>query len=167
MISTPSDTGRTNLLILGVILALSMLLALSGRAQTSSYTAFTVKTQEGTWVSYALDNLKITFSADNMTVSNKDGQESYAVSDLYSMLFTDEIAGIKAVGNQSSVVSLQGAQIRLNVEAGTQARVYDANGRLVATTRIGQEGAPTYIGSLSPGIYIIRAAKQSCKVLVK
>lgn len=145
-----------------------VLMVCSHKAMAQAYTAFTVKTQEGTWISYALDNLKIRFSGSTLTVKNDDVEESYSVSDVYSLLFTDDVAAINnATDKGTSVVSLQGSEIRLNVKAGTLARVYDANGMLVTTARIGQEGVPVYIGSLTPGIYILRAGKQSCKVLVK
>lgn len=150
------------------VAGLLLLIMCANKAQAQNYTAFTVKTQEGTWISYALENLKIRFSGSSMIVKNNDVEESYAVSDVYSLLFTNDVAGIgDATDKGTSVVSLQGSQVKLNVKAGTIARVYDANGTLVATARIGQEGVPVYIGSLAPGIYIIRAGKESCKVLVK
>lgn len=156
------------MLRLCALVGVAVMMLCSNEAQAQTYTAFTVKTQEGTWISYALDNLKVTFSASTMTVKNDDVEESYSVSDVYSLLFTDDVAGIQGATDMgTSVVSLQGSEIRLNVKAGTQARVYDANGTLVATARIGQEGVPVYIGSLAPGIYILRAGKESCKVLVK
>lgn len=147
---------------------LLVMMVCSHKAMAQTYTAFTVKTQEGTWISYALDNLKIRFSGAALTVKNDDVEESYSVGDVYSLLFTDDVAAINnATDKGTSVVSLQGSEIRLNVKAGTLARVYDANGMLVTTARIGQEGVPVYIGSLAPGIYILRAGKESCKVLVK
>lgn len=166
---TTNTHQRSMLLRLCVLVGVAAMMLCSNPAQAqTTYTAFTVKTQEGTWISYALENLKVTFSAATMTVKNNDVEEAYSVSDVYSLLFTDDVAAIQgATDKGTSVLSLQGSEIRLNVKAGTQARVYDANGTLVATARIGQEGVPVYIGSLAPGIYILRAGKESCKVLVK
>lgn len=168
LMNNRTQSHRYGLIKWGAMAAVAFMMLFSNAVKAQTYTAFTVKTQEGTWISYALENLKVTFTPTNLTVKNKDVEESYAVSDVYSLFFSDDVAGINgATDKGKSVVSLQGSEVRLNVKAGTQARVYDANGMIVATARIGQEGVPVYIGSLAPGIYIVRAGKESCKVLVK
>ena len=50
-----------------IMLAGALLLATVGAL--AQYTSFTVKETSGTWTSYALDRLKITFSNDEMTLS--------------------------------------------------------------------------------------------------
>ena len=146
------------------VLAVLMFATLSIKGQ---YTSFTVKETSGTWTSYALDQLKITFSASEMTLTNAEQTAVYPLSELSSMLFTDLPTSIERAGRSYTVVSLQGAKVRLSVPVGTLAYVYDTFGKLCATARIGQEGVPVYIGSLVPGIYVIRAADERHKVLVK
>lgn len=131
------------------------------------YTSLTVKETTGTWTSYGLDNLKITFSNDQMTVTNTKETAVFPLSELSSMLFTDLPSSIQRMGRSYTVVSLQGAKVKLSVPTGTLARVYDMHGKLCATARIGQEGTPVYIGDLQPGIFIIRAGDERHKILVK
>ena len=148
-----------------IMLAGALLLATVGAL--AQYTSFTVKETSGTWTSYALDRLKITFSNDEMTLSNAQETVVYPISELGSMLFTDLPSAVERAATQRTVVSLQGARVQLNVPAGTLARVYDMQGKLCATARIGQEGVPVYIGNLQQGIFILRAGREHHKILVK
>lgn len=141
-----------------------LLMALGAKAQ---YTSLTVKETSGTWTSYGLDNLKITFSNDQMTVTNSTETAVFPLSELNSMLFTDLPSAIERMGRTYTVVSLQGAKVQLSVPSGTLARVFDMQGKLCATARIGQEGTPVYIGDLQPGIFILRAGNEKHKILVK
>ena len=141
-----------------------LLMALGAQAQ---YTSLTVKETSGTWTSYGLDNLKITFSNDQMTVTNSTETAVFPLSELNSMLFTDLPSAIERMGRTYTVVSLQGAKVQLSVPSGTLARVFDMQGKLCATARIGQEGTPVYIGDLQPGIFILRAGNEKHKILVK
>ncbi len=147
------------------MLAGALLLATVGAL--AQYTSFTVKETSGTWTSYALDRLKITFSNDEMTLSNAQETVVYTLSELGSMLFTDLPSAVERAATQRTMVSLQGARVQLNVPAGTLARVYDMQGKLCATARIGQEGVPVYIGNLQQGIFILRAGQERHKILVK
>ena len=133
----------------------------------AQYTSLTVKETSGTWTSYGLEKLKITFSADQMTLTNSQETVVFPLSELSSLQFTDLPTAIERMSHPYTVVSLQGAKVRLSVPVGTMARVYDSFGKLCATARIGQEGVPVYIGSLLPGIYIVRAGTERHKILVK
>lgn len=141
-----------------------LLMTLGAQAQ---YTSLTVKETSGTWTSYGLDQLKITFGNDQMTVTNSKETAVFPLSELNSMLFTDLPSAIERMGHTYTVVSLQGAKVQLSVPSGTLARVFDMQGKLCATARIGQEGTPVYIGDLQPGIFILRAGNEKHKILVK
>ena len=141
-----------------------LLMDLGAKAQ---YTSLTIKETSGTWTSYGLDNLRITFSNDQMTVANSKETAVFPLSELNSMVFTDLPSAIEHMGRTYTVVSLQGAKVQLSVPTGTLARVFDMQGKLCATARIGQEGTPVYIGNLQPGIFILRAGNEKHKILVK
>ncbi|MBQ7741369.1 MAG: hypothetical protein IJT90_00355 [Bacteroidaceae bacterium] len=141
-----------------------LLMDLGAKAQ---YTSLTIKETSGTWTSYGLDNLRITFSNDQMTVANSKETAVFPLSELNSMVFTDLPSAIERMGRTYTVVSLQGAKVQLSVPTGTLARVFDMQGKLCATARIGQEGTPVYIGNLQPGIFILRAGNEKHKILVK
>lgn len=149
-----------------IIMFMGVLLLTTAGA-LAQYTSFTVKETSGTWTSYGLDKLKITFSNDQMTLSNAQQTVVYPLSELNSMLFTDLPSAIERLGRTYTVVSLQGAKVQLSVPSGTMARVFDMQGKLCATARIGQEGTPVYIGDLQPGIFILRAGDERHKILVK
>ena len=147
--------------------ALLALLLLTTIGTSAQYTSLTVKETAGTWTSYALEKLKITFTASEMTLQNAEQTVVYPLSELSSMLFTDIETSVERMGKPRTVVSLQGARVQVDVPAGTLARVFDMQGKLCATARIGQEGVPVYIGDLQPGIFILRAGKERHKLLVK
>ena len=149
------------------IVVLLFVLTLAGLGARAQYTSFTVKETSGTSTSYGLDRLNITFSNDQMTLSNAQQTSVYPLGELSSMLFTDLPSAIERMGRTYTVVSLQGAKVQLSVPSGTLARVYDMQGKLCATARIGQEGVPVYIGDLQPGIFILRAGNERHKILVK
>lgn len=148
-------------------MAAALLLAALAIGAKADYTTLTVKENSGTWTSYALTNLRITFSADQMTLTNSEQTAVYTMADLYSLLFTDLPTAVEKAAQMQTVVSLQGARVQLNVAAGTLAEVFDSSGKRCATARIGQEGVPVYIGDLVPGIYILKAGKERHKILVK
>ena len=148
-------------------MAAALLLAALAIGAKADYTTLTVKENSGTWTSYALTNLRITFSADQMTLTNFEQTAVYTMADLYSLLFTDLPTAVEKAAQMQTVVSLQGARVQLNVAAGTLAEVFDSSGKRCATARIGQEGVPVYIGDLVPGIYILKAGKERHKILVK
>lgn len=133
----------------------------------ADYTSLTVKENSGTWTSFGLENLKVTFGNDNIKVSCKELTQTFTLSDVYSLSLTDLPTAIQEAKQMRTVVSLQGSTIRLNAEVGTLAQVYDAMGKLYSTARIGQQGTPIFIGNLEPGIYIVKAGKETHKVLVK
>ena len=148
-----------------LVLAGVMLMASS--IAKADYTSLTVKEKIGTWISYSLNGLRLTFTDNKMTLTNNEQTVEYPVVDLYSMEFTDLPSAIQKADKTYTMVSLEGGTIRINAEVGTEAKVYDTLGRLYTTARIGREGVPVCIGNLEPGIYIIKAGQEKCKVLVK
>lgn len=147
---------------------LPLLMLLASLVAKADYISLTVKENSGTWTSYGLAGLKVVFNADNITVSDNTMTHTYPLSDVYSLSLTDLPTGIKNTAqHKTTAVSLQSGRIYLDVEPGTIAYIYDTTGRLYSTTRIGQQGTPVSIGNLLPGIYIIKAGKEQCKILVK
>ena len=147
----------------------SVLLTTTALCAHADYVSLTIKEQSGTWTSFGLKGLVVKFSADKITVSNTEMTQTYPISDVYSLLFTDLPTAITDANQDNSrkIVSLESGRIYINAKPGTLARVYDSCGKLCTTARIAQEGSPVIIGNLQPGIYIIRAGRESCKILVK
>lgn len=152
---------RFNIIVLAVMMVAATITA------KADYTSFTVKETSGTWTAFTLKNLKLTFGNDEVTVSNAEQTEVFKIADVYSFLFTDEPTGLHSTSEGRTIVSMQGGSIRLNAKAGTMAYVYGSDGKVVSSARIGQEGVPVFIGNLLPGIYVVKAGNEKCKVLVK
>ena len=148
-------------------IAAAFLLTAAALGARADYTSLMVKETVGTATTYALKNLCITFSADEMTLKNAEQTVVYPIADLYSLSFSDLPTAVESAGKSRTVVSLQGAKVQLDVPSGTLAQVFDTQGKLCATARIGQEGVPVYIGDLTPGIYILKAGQERHKILVK
>lgn len=150
-------------------LAVAMLLA-TAAATRADYVSLTVKETAGTWTSFGLNGLKVTFSADNITVSNPEMVQTFPVSDVWSLQLTDLPTGVNgaADGRQSSlVVSTGRGRISVSAAPGAVVRVYSATGQQCATLRIDSSGTPASVGNLAPGVYILRAGNGTRKLVIR
>jgi hypothetical protein len=151
------------------LLAAALLLTAAATTR-ADYTSLTVKETAGTWTSFGLKGLKVTFSADNITVANTEMKQTYPIGDVWSLQLTDLPTGINGAttDGQSSdfIVSTDRGRISVTAQPGTPVRVYSATGQLCATLNI-DGGTPAAIGNLAPGIYIVRAGNQTQKLVIK
>ena len=83
------------------------------------------------------------------------------------MFFSMNPAAIRAVKNENTVISLDGANLRIDAPAGTVAHVFSTSGQRVMTTHIAADGAPIKLSSLQRGVYTVVAGKKTLKVLIK
>lgn len=151
-------------------LAAALLLAAAATTR-ADYVSLTVKETAGTWTSFGLNGLKVTFSADNITVSNPEMTQTFPVSDVWSLQLTDlptGVSGAAAHGQQSSlVVSTGRGRISVSAAPGAVVRVYSATGQQCATLRIGSSGTSASVGNLAPGVYILRAGNETRKLVIR
>lgn len=154
---------KKNLRLLFVCLC--ALPALSGWAQDYRY--LTIQTTDATESSHALNGLVLTFDANNLRASQGGNQTTYALSTLDKMFLTSAPTAIRSVEAGHTAVSLDRATLTIKAPSGTQARVFDSQGRIVMSTRIGSDGTAMSLGSLTPGIYVVKAGNQTSKILVK
>lgn len=150
-------------------LLVSVLLLGAALIAKADYISLTVKENSGVCTSFGLTGLKMTFGNDKVTVQNREMTRVFPVADLYSFRFTDLPTAIDEANGEAEcvMVSLESGRICLKAKAGTEARVYTSSGELCTTARIDRTGTPVVIGKLQPGIYIIRAGKETHKILVK
>lgn len=151
-------------------LAATALLLATTITAGADYVSLTVKETAGTWTSFGLKGLKVTFSADNITVSNNEMTQTYPVGDVYSLLLTDLPTAVSnATDSQQSraIIHTDKGRVSISAKTGTQARIYNAYGQLCTSLRISQEGTPVSIGNLPPGIYLLKADNETRKFLVK
>ena len=137
------------------------------QASAQVYKYIVLKNLSGVESGLSVNNLKLTFDGDVMTAT-QDGQTStYQISSLEKMFFSMNPAAIKAVKNENTVISLDGANLRIDAPAGTVAHVFSTSGQRVMTTHIAADGAPIKLSSLQRGVYTVVAGKKSLKVLIK
>ena len=99
---------------------LAAALLLSAAATTrADYTSLTVKETAGTWTSFGLKGLKVTFSADNITVANTEMKQTYPIGDVWSLQLTDLPTGINGAttDGQSSDFIVSTDRGRISVTA--------------------------------------------------
>ncbi len=151
------------------LLAAALLLA-SATTVRADYVSLTVKENAGTWTSFGLKGLKVTFSADNITVSNTEMTQTFPVSDVWSLSLTDlptGINGANADDESQLIVSTDRGRVSVTAQPGTAVHIYSTLGQLCTTLRIGDSATPAYVGNLSPGIYILRADNVTRKLVIK
>ena len=137
------------------------------QVSATGYKYLTLQKQGGDESSLLLDGLKLTYSGGVMTAIQNGTTASYQVSTLAKMFFTESATAVNTAEADNTVVSLQGASLIVNAPVGTVARVYDALGKLIMSTKITSNGAPSSLGRLQPGIYNVVAGEQTIKILVK
>lgn len=141
------------------------LAALTGRAEDYRY--LTIQTTDATESSHALNGLVLTFDAGNLIAALDGSRTTYALSTLDKMYLTSAPTAIRSAETSRTAVSLDRGTLTIKAPTGTQARVFDSQGRMVMSTRIGADGIAMSLGSLTPGIYIVKAGNQTSKILVK
>ncbi|MBQ8098653.1 MAG: T9SS type A sorting domain-containing protein [Bacteroidaceae bacterium] len=123
--------------------------------------------QNGSVVSLSLSGLKLTFSDGVLTATQNGSQKTFTITDLNKMFFSAEETGIKSARKAQSGLELNGSNLLLNVPAGTVARIYDGQGRLVLTSTIAAEGKAIQLSDLQSGIYVVKAGEVTKKILLK
>ena len=144
---------------------MAVLFVSSASAQTYKY--LILRNQTGNETGLLLQNLKLTFNGDILTALQNGNQSTYPIASLQKMFFSATETGIKSVGKDHTAFSLEGSTLKINAPAGTIAKVYDMKGCLVMSTKVTYDGKPASINLLQPGIYIVKAAQASLKILVK
>src|SRR5574344_1897764 len=98
------------------------------QATAQVYKYLDLKNLSGVESGLSVNNLKLTFDGDVMTAI-QDGQTStYQISSLEKMFFSMNPAAIKSVKNENTVISLDGANLRIDAPAGTVAHVFSTSG---------------------------------------
>ena len=151
------------LLMKRILLLLMCLPAFAAQAQDYGYLTF--RTADGTERSIAAAELKITFADGKMLAVAGTETLDMALSDLASMFFASERTGIDRVGAGDAAALDwrldEGSLHAAAADGDTMIRLYDASGKAVASGR----GALSL--KLDKGIYVMKAAGQTIKVLAR
>ena len=133
----------------------------------TDYKYLTFQKKDGDESSLLLSGLKLSFNSGVLTASQSGTKTTYQVVDLAKMYFSETPTAIQSLQNSRTAVSLQGSSLQINAPAGTLSRVFDASGKLVMSTTVSSDGTPAHVDLLLPGIYVVKAGKQTLKILVK
>ena len=130
-------------LFLSLIIAIS---SLAASADTYQYMAF--ETTSGTSSTIAVSNLTITFSSGNLVATNGSETQTYTLTDLSKMYFTDTASGIESIKG---------------VSASQPVTVYNSAGALLGT----YTDSSALKNALQKGVYLLKSGNETSKLLVK
>lgn len=136
-------------------------------ASANDYKYLTLQNLNGEENSLSLNGLTLTFADGNLQAKQNGAVRTYALAALSKMYLSNSATGISSVEAKRTAVSLSGSTLKIQAPQGTQARVFDAQGRVVLSTTIGKDGAPASVSLLLPGIYTVKAGSETLKILVK
>ena len=119
-------------------------------AQADDFEYLTFQTTDGTKVSMASTSLVITFENGNMIVSNGIENQTFALSDLSKMYFSDET---ESSGIDETTLSEDNEAVEVFTLTGISQGSFD-NLKQAQTT-------------LQHGIYVVKSQRQTFKIAVK
>lgn len=150
------------------ISTLSVIFLAFGVYAESKY--MTVEKNDGSKISFLLDNNPvITYQNDNLVI-NKDAKTTYSLEDIKNYHFTesDDSKVEMFSSNTMNIVWLDDATIEVkNAMSNTVVMLTAVNGVVVANTKADSEGKATVKIPNQAGVYVLSAGNQSFKIIRK
>ena len=113
---------------------------------------------------------RITFSGTSVNIMQTDGIVATAdMGDIARIYFGDN-TGINEVdfnGGKELVSYISSDEIAVNCEAGEEIAIYNVSGTMVLNEVQGSDGGSVSIANLPKGIYLLRANRQTVKIIKK
>ena len=111
----------------------------------------------------------ITFTGNVVNIIDNVGEKSLEMSDITRIYFDDytRINEVDFNGSKELVAYITPDEIAVNCEAGEVIAIYNISGSIVLKARQESEGGSISIANLPKGIYLLRAGKQTVKILKK
>lgn len=112
---------------------------------------------------------RITFTGNVVNIMDNVGEKSLEMSDITRIYFDDytRINEVDFNGSKELVAYITPDEIAVNCEAGEVIAIYNISGSIVLKARQESEGGSISIANLPKGIYLLRAGKQTVKILKK
>lgn len=143
-----------NLLAALLLLACTSMLADNFKYLTISY--------NGTEQNISLPIVqKITFQNGYVVVTTTEGENSYPISVMERITFTESADAIKALPEQAENLTYENGT--LAIKGNGLMRVYNTSGALVSIANI-KEGANISLDGLPTGVYIVRMGDKAIKI---
>ncbi len=143
----------------------SLLLTCCTVALADNFQYLTVSESDGE-TSYAVSDIrKITFDGMYMNMELKDGTiQTLPLADLSKMFFSQESTGMATITPMKSRIQFAGGVLRATVEAGERIVVYNMKGVQVFSAN---ESGQYDLSGLARGVYIIKVGTDTKKVINK
>ena len=112
---------------------------------------------------------RITFTGSVVNIMDNIGEKSLEMSDIARIYFDDytRISEVDFNGGKELVAYITPDEIAVNCEAGEVIAIYNISGSIVLKERQESEGGSISIANLPKGIYLLRAGRQTVKILKK
>jgi hypothetical protein len=130
------------------VITLTLVLIGIATAMAYDFPFLTFQTSDGTTKSVAVEELSITISNGQLVLTNAEGTESFTLSDLSKMYFSqsNETAGIAGTDTDNEEIS-----------------VFTIGGLHMGTFQSVSEAK----ASMKPGIYVMKTKSKTLKTIVK
>ena len=149
-------------------LLLSALVAMAAQgAMADDYKYLVVYDKDGNATDVALADLqKITFADGNMVLATTAGEQLFAQTALGKMLFAEQPTPVQSVAEvtKGSITYSDGQLAVGPAFSGETFVVLAANGTVVASSKVGAEGAAISVGALPHGVYVARVGQTVVKI---
>ena len=129
-----------------------------------------VESNENAKTAIDLQNFRrITFMGSVVNIMDNSGEKSLEMSDIARIYFDDytRINEVDFNGGKELVAYITPDEIAVNCEAGEEIAIYNVSGTMVLNEVQGSDGGSVSIANLPKGIYLLRANRQTVKIIKK
>lgn len=146
-------------------LFLSALLAVSTSVMADDYQYLTVSQTNGE-TSFAVSDIKkITFDATNMVLHLSNGStETLPLANLSKMFFAGSPSAVASLGKSQSKVQFNGGMLRAELTTGERVELFNMKGEKVFSTN---QSGNYDLSTLVKGVYIVKVGADTKKVVNK
>jgi hypothetical protein len=109
----------------------------------------------------------LTFSGNNLVGQAGGKQVTLALADLEALFFAPNATGIEETTTATVDAQFCNDALQVTAPAGTAIRVFNLEGRTLATLKKNTNGNECFSLPLSSGIYVVRVGQQTFKILAQ
>ena len=111
--------------------------------------------------------INFTDTSIDITAQPSEPSLSFALENLKSLLFVAEPTGINDVTKTTVAAAFDNGNLQVTAPAGSIVKVYNLDGRSVATLKKSTNGNERFSLPLRKGVYVVRIGQQTFKLLAQ
>lgn len=149
---------------------LTLLILMAAMLSVSAQHIIVVKTDNATRAVDLQKFRRMTFSGTSVNIMQTDGTiETTEMNDITRIYFGEytSIGNIDFNGGKELVSYISSDEIAVNCEVGEEIAIYNISGTIVLKEVQSSEGGSVSIANLPKGIYLLRANRQTVKIIKK